>query len=193
MIKRFLILASFLITVGVMGAQAQVKPYIAIINTGEHVFKGVLYHVTPDSVGVKKDQDVVFFKADQIKNIKVKEMKRGFRYKKYLTYDPNDEKTYEKVTHKMVPVRKWGEKDPTVEEELGCRIITSFYNTAINGVFASIGLMSGCLSSVNINYNVNIYKANVKALAFHSITYQNNPNDALELQTLQMASTHKGN
>lgn len=174
-----------------MKANAQVKPYIAIINTGNKVFKGVLYNVTPDSIGVQKNDKVVFFKAANIKSIKIKVLKRGFRYKKYLSYDPYNEKNYEKVSNKMVPVRKWGEKDPTIEEELSGRIITSFYNTAINGVFASIALINGSLGTIDVNYDVNKYKESVKSIKYHSIAYQKNP--GAELQSLKVSLVNKGN
>jgi len=175
-------------------ADAQIKPCIAIINTGDEVFKGVLYNVTPDSIGVKRDANVVFFQADEIKSIKIKELKRGFRYKKYLNYDPYNEKNYEKVSNKMVPVRKWGEKDPTIEEELSGRIITSFYNTAINGVFASIGLMNGPLNNIKVDYNPLKYKENLKALSYHSISYQLNPKPVhANVQELKASLSHKGN
>jgi hypothetical protein len=187
----FILIAGILCT-GVKTANAQVKPYIAVINTGNDVFKGVLYNVTPDSVGVKRDSEVVFFKASAIKSIKLKELKRGFRYKKYLSYDPYNEKNYQKVSNKMVPVRKWGEKDPTIEEELSGRIITSFYNTAINGVFASIGLVNGCLSTIKVNYDANKYKENAKNLAYHSISYQRTHVQAAELRA-QNAPVSKGN
>ncbi len=175
-----------------MSAVAQIKPYIAIINTGDDVFKGVLYNVTPDSIGVKKDADVVFFRADEIKNIKIKEIKRGFRYKKYLTYDPYNEKNYEKVAKKMVPVRKWGEKTPTIEEELSGRIIASFYSTAINGVFASIGLMNGCLSNIKVNYDPNTYKANAEILSYHSIAFQRDPANPANVQEMKASLSVKG-
>jgi hypothetical protein len=178
---------------GKMSAVAQIKPCIAIINTGNDVFKGVLINVTPDSIGLKKNAEVVFFKADEIKTIKLKELKRGFRYKKYLSYDPYNEKNYQKVSNKMVPVRKWGEKDPTIEEEISGRIITSFYNVAINGVFASIGLINGSLSNINVNYNPIKYKENAKALSYYSIAYQTNPQTSADRQELKASLSSKGN
>jgi len=190
---RLFILISCLLGIGKMKADAQVKPYIAIINTGNKVFKGVLYTVSPDSIGLQKDAEVVFFKAVNIKTIKLKELKRGFRYKKYLSYDPYNEKNYEKVSNKMVPVRKWGEKDPTIEEELSGRIITSFYNTAINGVFASLGLINSNLSTIDVNYDVNKYKKSVKLMNFHSIAYQKKPDVGAELQSLKVSLVNKGN
>jgi hypothetical protein len=152
-----------------------------------------LYNVTSDSIGVKRDANVVFFHAADIKSIKLKEIKRGFRYKKYLSYDPYNEKNYQKLSNKMVPVRKWGEQDKTIEEELSCRIITSFYNTAMNGVFASIGLVSGSISNVKVNYDVKKYQESVQSLAYRSIAYQTNANAVSSAQALKAGLNNKGN
>jgi hypothetical protein len=181
------------LSMGKISANAQIKPYIAIINTGDDVFKGVLYTVTPDSIGVKRDANVVFFHAADIKSIKLKEIKRGFRYKKYLSYDPYNEKNYQKLSNKMVPVRKWGEQDKTIEEELSCRIITSFYNTAMNGVFASIGLVSGSISNVKVNHDVKKYQESAQSLSYHSIAYQTNADAVSSAQASKTALNNKGN
>ena len=193
MTRPLCMLITCFIMAGTLKISAQVKPYIVIVHTDADVCKGILYQVTPDSIGVKKDESVVFFKADAIKQIKVKELKRGFRYKNYLSYDPYNEKNYQKVAKKMVPVRKWGEKDPTMEEELSGRIITSFYNTAMNSVFASLGLMNGSLNTIKVNYDAIKYKENVKALTYHSIMYQQQPNDPAELHASNSPQTIKGN
>ncbi len=190
---RLFVLTTCLTGMGILSAYAQVKPYMAVINTGSDVFKGILSHVTPDSIGIQNDRDIVFFHAEAIKTIKVKELKRGFRYKQFLNYDLQNEKNYQNVTNKMVPVRKWGEKDPTIEEELSGRIITSFYNTALNGVFASISLMSGSLATINVNYDRHVYQENAKQLFQHSLAYQQNPGAFIKAQQLKVSLVQKGN
>jgi hypothetical protein len=190
---RLFILITCCLGMGKIAAHAQVKPYMAIIHTDGHVHKGILFDVTPDSIGVQKDKEVVFLQAANIKTIKVKEVKRGFRYKNFMNYDPQNEKNYQKVTNKMVPVRKWGEKDPTIEEELSGRIITSFYNTALNSVFASIGLMNGSSNVINVNFDCNVYKENAKKLFYHSIAYQQNPGETAAQQDLKVSLNQKGN
>jgi hypothetical protein len=184
----FTFIVCFLIA-GKMTASAQIKPYIATIHTGKDVFKGVLYEVTSDSIGLKKDAQVVYFAPAEIKTIKLREIKRGNRYKKYFNTDVYSEKSFQKVSRKMTPVRKWGEKGPTIEEELSGRIITSFYSTAINGVIASIGLMNGSSNTVNVNYDKNIYQEGAKSLAFHSVVYQLSPAAHTEVK----AQNNKGN
>ncbi|WP_432708041.1 hypothetical protein [Pedobacter sp.] len=182
MIKHIFTLVVSFFVAGQMNATAQIKPFIATISTGNDVFKGVLYEVTSDSIGIKKDAEVVYFCPDEIKTIKLREIKRGIRYKKYLNTDSYSEKSFQKVSKKMVPVRKWGEKDPTIEEELSGRIITSFYSTAINGVIASIGLMNGSTNTVNVNYKKENYLEGAKSLAFHSVLYQRSPAAHAELK-----------
>ncbi len=172
-------------------AFAQIKPYIAVVNTGNGVFRGVLYQVTSDSVGVKTDSRVIFFSACDIKSIKLKGIAGRTRYKKYLSYDPYFEKNYEKVSHKMVAVRKWGEKDPTIEEELSCRILTGFYNAAMNGLAAPINMMSGSLATYTINHDQSNYTKDMPSLACHSILYQRNPETQLaSQQQLKVASSN---
>jgi len=154
---------------------AQIKPYLAIVNTGKAVFKGVLYDVTPDSIGIKGASSVVFFKSSSIKSIKIKTLKKGSKYRKYVNYDLSNDKSFEKVSNKMVPVRKWGEEDPTIEEELSCRIISSFYNAAINGVVASVNCLNGSLANVKVNHDSIKYQEQVATLTYHSILYQKSP------------------
>lgn len=193
MTRRFYMLLTCLIMAGTCKSFAQVKPYMVVISTGDDVCKGILYKVTNDSIGVKMNESLVYFKPESIRLIKLKELKRGFRYKKYLSYDPYNEKNYEKISNKMVPVRKWGEKDPTMEEELSGRIITSFYNNAINGVFASIGLMNGSLSTIKVNYDASRFKDSVQALSQHSIFFQQQKVNASTLQASNSPQIAKGN
>lgn len=170
---------------------AQVKPYMAVVNTGKQVFRGVLYQVTADSIGVKKEASIVFFKPCSIKNIKLREIKKGSKYMKYLTSDLYNERNYEKFTHKMVPVRKWGEKDPTIEEELSGRIISSFYSAAFNGLSASLGFMRGNLANIDVDYDAAKYKEEFKNLASRSILYQSileGSSDAEDLKPQAFAS-----
>lgn len=193
MIKRLFALFVCICVLGLCHCFAQVKPYLAIVDTGKEIFRGVLYQVTPDSLGLKRDEAVVFFNASDIRKIKVKELTRSVKYKKYLSYDPYNEKNYEKVTRKMVPVRKWGEKGPTMEEELSGRIITSMYSTAINSVFSSLGLSNNCISTLKLNHDTEKYRQNVEALAFHSILYQSNPGSLAELKSARTSHQVKGN
>jgi len=183
-------LLTCLLIVSKLRSSAQVKPCMALINTGKEVFKGVLYQVTPDSIGVKGDTSLVFFKPGEIKNIKIKEIK-GFEYKKYLNYEP---KSYDKFSTKMVPVRKWGEKDPTIEEELSGRIITSFYNTALNSLTSSWGFMNKSLANIKINYDERIYKEEFKDLTYRSLAYQLDPeHNASAPEELRAAISIKDN
>ena len=160
-------------------ALAQAKPYIAVVNTGNESFKGVLYQVCKDSIGIKNDNNIVFFRGEDIKTITLKEIKKGSKYKSYLGYNSNyNEKRYEKVSNKMVPVRKWGEKNPTIEEELSGRILTGIYSSAIN----SIGnLLSGNLNTIQVNYNKAIYAQESLALVCHCISSQSPAEDQIKI------------
>lgn len=170
-------------------AICQVKPYIAVVNTGNDTFKGILYKVTDDGISVKGDTACVFFSACDIKTIKLKVITGRTKYKKYLTYDPYYEKNYRTVSNKMVAVRKWGEKDHTIEEELSCRILSGFLNSALNGLAAPINMMNGS-SIFNVNYDQKNYSREMQSLASHSVMFQKNPETALEVQQLKFVSTN---
>jgi hypothetical protein len=183
--RQISVLIFCLIVISTSGVFAQIKPYLAVVNTGKEVFKGILYAVTPDSIGVKQNSELIFFKSCDIKSIKVKSVKRSSKYMKYLNSNAYNERNYDKVSNKMVPVRKWGEENPTIEEELSCRIITSFYNAAISGVASSVNFLNGSLAIVNVDYNDKKYKEQVAALTFHSLLYQNNPENSLEAESVK--------
>jgi len=173
------VIASLLICIEKNALAQQAKPYIAVVNTGNESFKGVLYQVCKDSLGIKRDNGIFFFKGEDIKSITLKEIKKGSKYKAYLGYNSNyNEKRYEKVSNKMVPVRKWGEKDPTIEEELSGRILTGIYSSAIN----SIGnLLSGSLNTIEVNYNKEKYAQESLALVCHCISSQNPSEDQIKI------------
>jgi len=87
----------------------------------------------------------------------------------------------------MVPVRKWGEQDPTIEEELSGRIVTGFYNAALNGIASSLNLFGGSVSFMEINYNKENYYKELTNLNYHSIEHQLNPEVYLKQGFLQSA------
>jgi hypothetical protein len=172
-------IASILICIKKNALAQQAKPYIAVVNTGTESFKGVLYQVCKDSIGIKKEDGIFFFRGEDIKTITLKEIRKGSKFKSYLGYNSNyNEKRYEKVSNKMVPVRKWGERNPTIEEELSGRILTGIYSSAIN----SIGnLLSGNLNTIEVNYNKAVYAQEAMALVSHCISSQNPSEDQIKI------------
>jgi hypothetical protein len=152
---------------------AQVKPYLAVVRTSGHTIKGVLYKASADSICVKTEESTVFICPTTIKTIKIKEISKNSKYRKYFNYDPYNDR-FLKVSRKMKPVRKWGEKDPTIEEELSGRIITEFYNAALNGLASSVKIMNGSSEYLDVNFNKTTYNKELATLNNYSITKQMN-------------------
>ena len=106
-----------------------------------------------------------------VKTIKIKEISKNSKYQNYLGQDSYQAR-YLKVSKKMKPVRKWGEEDPTIEEELSGRIITGVYNAALNGIASSFRIMNGSSKFLNINYDMLSYKRELNSLSPYSIEKQ---------------------
>ncbi|MDB5021361.1 MAG: hypothetical protein JWQ28_2488 [Pedobacter sp.] len=155
-------------------ASAQVKPYLAVIHTNNETFKGLLYKASADSICIKDEQKTLFICAAEVKTIEIRSINKNSKYRRYSNYDPYNDR-FVKVSKKMVPVRKWGEKDPTIEEELSGRIVTGFYNAALNGIASSLNLFGGSVSFMEINYNKENYYKQLANLNYHSIEHQLNP------------------
>jgi hypothetical protein len=154
-------------------AKAQVKPYLAIIHTNNETFKGLLYKASADSICIKDEQNTMFICASEVKTIEIRSINKNSKYRKYSNYDPYNDR-FVKVSKKMVHVRKWGEQDPTIEEELSGRIVTGFYNAALNGLASSLNLLGGSVSFMEINYNKESYYKQLTNLNYHSIEHQLN-------------------
>jgi hypothetical protein len=166
-------------------ASAQVKPYLAIIHTNNETFKGLLYKASPDSICIKNELNTLFICASEVKTIEIRSINKNSKYRKYSNYDPYNDR-FVKVSKKMVHVRKWGEQEPTIEEELSGRIVTGFYNAALNGLASSLNLLGGSVSFIEINYNKENYNKQLANLNYHSIEHQVKP----ELnQSMQQAVT----
>jgi hypothetical protein len=155
-------------------ACAQVKPYLAIVHTDQETFKGLLYKASADSICLKNEKSTLNICASSVKTIELRSVAKNSKYRKYSNYDPYNDR-FVKVSRKMVPVRKWGEKDPTIEEELSGRIVTGLYNAALNGIASSLSLINGTVSFMNINYDKENYFKELTNLTYHSIQHQLNP------------------
>ncbi len=155
-------------------ASAQVTPYLAIVHTDKDTFKGLLYKASADSICLKNEKSTVNICASSVKTIELRSVAKNSKYRRYSNYDPYNDR-FVKVSRKMVPVRKWGEKDPTIEEELSGRILTGFYNAALNGIASSLNLISGTVSFMNINYDKENYYKELTNLNYHSIQHQLDP------------------
>jgi len=172
--KLLIIILPAMLCLSRYNANAQVKPYLAVIHTNTETYKGLLYNASADSICIKDELQTRFICAAEVNTIELRSINKNSKYRKYSNYDPYNDR-FVKVSKKMVPVRKWGEKDPTIEEELSGRIVTGFYNAALNGIASSLNLFGGSVSKININYNKNNYYKELANLNYHSIEHQINP------------------
>jgi hypothetical protein len=154
--------------------KAQVTPYLAIIHTNTQTYKGLLYNCSSDSICLKDELTTLVIPASDVNTIELRSINKNSKYRKYSNYDPYNDR-FVKVSRKMVPVRKWGEKDPTIEEELSGRIVTGFYNAALNGIASSLNLLGGSVSFIKINYSKENYFKELAKLSYHSIQHQLDP------------------
>jgi hypothetical protein len=72
----------------------------------------------------------------------------------------------------MKPVRQWGEQGSTIEEELSCRIITGFYNAALNGIASSVKFIGGSSKFLDVHFNKLNYTKELNNLKTYSIVRQ---------------------
>jgi hypothetical protein len=172
--KVLLLLLPAIICFFKYNASAQVKPYLAIVHTDRETFKGLLYKASSDSICLKSEKSTLNICASTVKTIELRSVSKNSKYRKYSNYDPYNDR-FVKVSKKMVPVRKWGEKDPTIEEELSGRILTGFYNAALNGIASSFSLINGTVSFMKINYDKDNYYKELSSLNYYSIQHQLNP------------------
>lgn len=154
--------------------KAQVTPYLAIVHTNTQTYKGLLYNCSSDSICLKDELSTLSIPASEVNTIELRSVNKNSKYRKYSNYDPYNDR-FAKVSKKMVPVRKWGEKDPTIEEELSGRIVTGFYNSALNGIASSLNLLGGSVSFIKINYSKENYYKEFATLSYHSIQHQLDP------------------
>jgi hypothetical protein len=169
--KRLYLFATTLCCIAAINVSAQVKPYLAIVCTSGETIKGVLYQVSADSICVKTERSTVSLCPTTIKTITIKEISKNSKYRKYFSNDPYNDRLL-KVSRKMKPVRQWGEQGSTIEEELSCRIITGFYNAALNGIASSVKFIGGSSKYLDVHFNKLNYTKELNNLKTYSIVRQ---------------------
>ena len=161
----------------------QIKPYLVVVKTPTGKQKGILYK--SDSVGLVIDGKGGFTRIDakEIRSIKVRAVKKNYKLKKFVKYDAWNESHFERNPN-GVPVRKWGEKDPTVKEELNDRISTSLINVIGNIVTAPIHAINPSIARMKFHKN-DEFAGQVPTIRYYSIQYQTNPDRFNELEQLR--------
>ncbi|SDG59607.1 hypothetical protein SAMN05421827_108107 [Pedobacter terrae] len=164
-----------------------IKPYIAIVKTKADVIKGLLYKVDSASVVMIVEGSPVTLRVDEIKTIKIRTPKKEASIIKFLKYDPWNENNFEKRADGAI-VRKWGEKDPTLGEEVGGHVVTTVVNVTGNIVAAPIQAINPSIANYKINGNAAKYAQHKTDLDYFSVYYQQNTNLTTELQKIKVIS-----
>lgn len=169
-------------------AMAQtVKPYLATVKTKAAVTKGILYKVDSASVVVVTDDKFVTISITEIQSIKIRTPKKDKDLIRFVKYDPWNEDNFEKRSD-GIKVRKWGEKDPTLGEEINGHIAATIVNVTGNILAAPIQSINPSIASFKINGNQEKYDLLQHDLKLFSVYYQANPNILAELKQLKAIS-----
>lgn len=182
------LLITFILSGFIFAAKAQqVKPYISIVKTKAGVKKGLLYKLDSAALIIINDGDFLTINTDQIKWVKIKKPKKPAGIIKFLKYDPWSKDNFEKRPDGVV-VRKWGEKDPTPEEELAGHVAATLLNVTGNILATPIQAINPNIANYKIKGDQVKFAAWSTELNYFSIHYQKNPNLAAELLKVKQLS-----
>lgn len=170
-------------------AQQDVKPYFATIKTLNGTQKGILYKVDSARVIINSDSKFEQISISNIRWIKLKVLKsKDKEFIKFATYDPWNKNNFE--LKNGVQVRKWGEKDPTLGEEIGGHVATTVINVAGNILAAPIQSINPSVASYKIKYDKQLYLSVLSELSYYTVNYQVNPDIRAELNKLKAISAN---
>jgi len=175
-----------LLSLSLCAAAQKVKPYLAIVKTNSGTSKGVLYRVDSTGLVMESDDKIVKININEIRLVKIKAVKKEYQPKQFANYDPWNENNFDKQPN-GTPLRKWGEKDPTLKEEISGHIGAGIINVAGNLIAAPIHSISGSIVKFQLKGNEREKAAQLKELVYFSIHYQTNPDVAAELRQLKIS------
>ncbi len=163
---------------------AQVKPYLAVVKTNAGSVKGVFYKIDSSQILIDTKQGFTAVQIQEIKKIEIRKAKKNYRLKKVFKYKPYDDSNYE-LDINGNRVRKWGEEDPTLKEQIAAHVGTGMLNLATNIILFPLHSINPNVQKVCIKNPLNPYQE-LEPLASYSIYYQENPNTNLELEQLKI-------
>lgn len=184
----FVVLCSaFILTAS---AQRTVKPYFATIKTLSGTQKGILYQVDSANVIINRDNKLELISFSTIKWIKLKVLKSGDKeFIKFITYDPWSKNNFEKNQNGAL-VRKWGEKDPTMGEEIRGHIASAAINITGNLLAAPIQSINPSVANYKIKCDQQQYLSVLNELSYYTVNYQLNPDTKAELLRMKAMSAN---
>ena len=183
-----IIYLSLIFSLSVTFAIAQnVKPYLATVKTKASVVKGVLYKVDSASLVIALNDKFVTINTVDIKSIKIRVPKKNQGIIQFITYDPWGPEHYEQNPGGE-KVRKWGDKDPSIGEEISGHVAATLINVTGNILAAPIQSINPSIAYIKINGDLEKYAAQRNELSYFSVYYQSNPNVLAELDKLKRIS-----
>ncbi|PWS31372.1 hypothetical protein [Pedobacter paludis] len=184
--KLFFLVLIFALSVGFSQAQT-VKPYITKIKTKDGVIRGLLYKVDSASVIILADHNFSTVDISEIKSIKIRTPKKPYEIVQFVKYDPWSEDNFEKRTDGL-KVRKWGEKDPTLGEEIGGHFYGTLFNVIGNIFAAPIHSINPSIANYKINGSLQKFAEQKAELNYFSVYYQSNLNIVAETNKIKAIS-----
>lgn len=180
---KFILVILILSGSGLISAAQQINPYLVIVQTTSGKEKGILYKVDSAWLAIDGKNGFARVKSDEIRSIKVRADKRNYKVRKLVKYDPWDEGHFESNVY-GAPVRKWGEKDPSVKEEISGHIGTSLINVLVNVIAAPIHAINPGIARIRFDDRTK-FADQVYTLSYYSIHYQANRDELKELQQIK--------
>lgn len=170
-----------------LGSAQSVKPYLATVKTKAGITKGVLYKVDSASLVIALSDKFVTIGTVDIRSIKIRVPKKHSDIIQFVTYDPWGPEHYE-LNPGGEKVRKWGDKDPSIGEEISGHVAATLINVTGNILAAPIQSINPSIANIKINGDLEKYAAQRNELSYFSVYYQSNPNVLAELDKLKKIS-----
>ncbi|WP_316820400.1 hypothetical protein [Pedobacter gandavensis] len=150
-----------------------IRSYLVVVKTKSvGNAKGVLYNVSPNAIILQNGDSIIAIGPTEIKKIIIFASNKPYKYKKVFNYTPWDENNFETRPNEQVRIRKWGQPDPTIKEEVGGHISNAAMNGVVNLIAAPLSVIKGSLYTAIINEDVNKFNSIRNDLYKYSIYYQ---------------------
>lgn len=161
----------------------QVKPYKAILITNTGKQKGILHKIDSTKVVLYKDGVFEVTPITEIQSIQIRRIKKRFKTKDYIGKMPQGTYT---VDRNGQLVDQWGNKAPTLEDEVGRSVFAVFLNGFINVLALPIHALNPNLAK--FKFSAQKDQAQLNELSYYSIDYQMQPNALAELKKIKAIS-----
>ena len=180
---KLLLTALLLFTQFFVNAQP-VKPYQAIVKSNAGLQKGILYKADSNTIVIEVNNELTSVKNSEVKWIKIKVVKSHYQVKTFVKYkDPFDESHYEKRVND-VPIRKQGDKEPTLTEQVTDRVGTSVFNMLANVIARPIHLINPSIDRFK-RHKKKFTAEQLQELSYYSVKYQSTPHNLKSLHSVK--------